>query len=90
MKITVTQEHIDRARDHQSLSGFSVCTQCPVATALREHYPNASVGKMYTGAVIFLNDLAEEIEIEEVTEFVRAFDAYLPVQPFSFELPEEP
>lgn len=84
MKITVTQEHINRAemarfcrRDYRA-----IC-QCPIAMAMKEKFPDDDQLRVMEGVVVtsthrmWLPDKAKE--------FIRCFDAEVPVSPIEFE-----
>jgi hypothetical protein len=79
MKITVTQEHIDKGIRED-------CTACPIALALRERgFDKYSVGRY----AIYPNwGRRGAVGLSRAAvRFTREFDQGLPVQPFSFNLP---
>lgn len=82
MQISVTHDDI-AAWD--ALDGFLFrCTHCPIARALHRTFPKATVTETYA----YLND-ADRTRLRlplTASQFIRAFDAGAPVQPFVFEL----
>lgn len=75
MRIFITQEDIDKGQK-------SNCYECPIAQSLkRKGSHNVAVfdGSIWMAGEEFITPL-------NVDDFIRAFDAGKPVQPFSFEL----
>lgn len=83
MIVTVTQEDIDKA---ERGTGWA----CPVARAMqRAGVPDPYAGKMWlsqNGSLDGADALCETPA--EVATFIDRYDRYLPVEPFSFEIPD--
>jgi hypothetical protein len=86
MKITVTQEHIDRARVADP--NRAQCYVCPIAQALTD------MGNFYVSVGVFdanwtTADGRRCVRVplpESVTEWIQDFDRGQVAQPFSFDL----
>ena len=85
MKISVTQDRI-----HFGIARSSC--GCPVARAIRPHMvPSWSLEVSSTHIVFRHQNLRHTVWTEtpaDAVEFIRRYDAVLPVEPFAFELPE--
>jgi len=87
MTFTVTQKHID-----DGVPGM--CSECPVALCLLEHYDHVLVTDD-TGIVVWMEGRdGEEYQTSYiVSQFIHRFDFPggwpKPLKPFSFELSEE-
>lgn len=44
IELNITQEHVDRATSKRKSGDYHTCSDCVVAQAWREIYPNGSVG----------------------------------------------
>lgn len=79
MRVKVLQHHIDQGKRGKVSS-------CAIALALQEQFPEAAdirVGQF--GMVV--NDYSWSFSRESgIPDFIRSFDAGLPVQPFEFEI----
>lgn len=98
MKITVTQEHIDRGRaeveEARSMKrrGIAVISCCAVAQALNAVGLGPSKAFLST-ANVWTNDglIQRSVDLPwEVGEWIQNFDAGVSVEPFTFELDVEP
>ena len=86
MKITVTQEHINEARDLLNSDQYvSVYCKCPIALALQEamNDPNWRVGGECIWRAGFMNAI---VLPKEASTFIFKFDNNEEVKPFSFEV----
>lgn len=81
MRLEITQDHIDRSTWGRHT--LTPSTECPVALALRDHYPDAEVGHNDYWIGTNLYSMTEPL-----TTYVEQFDNYGPtcIRPASFEL----
>ncbi len=79
MKITVTAEHIAKGK-------IKACRECPVALAIRECFPDTEDFYIVVGNTFVNIHRKEYILPEEVSMYIRAFDAGKSILPFEFEL----
>lgn len=91
MKITVTQEHIDKG-----LFGSSM--NCPIALSVGEHERAKNCIVSVDSTIVIEEYIIDDDVVtngrhiylqysmpEKAREFIRRFDRYLEVKPFSFE-----
>lgn len=80
LTVTVTAEHIKHGTQGD-------CGVCPVALAIREHFPKHSLNVFWERA--FINAGPFEFIIynfpSEVKRFIEEFDTYRHGEPFTFE-----
>jgi len=76
-QIAVTAEHIDQGK-------LGDPSKCPVALALREHFPDATISVLCDD--MWIGEWTGTTP-SEVAAFIDAFDHSLFVEPFEFELP---
>lgn len=80
IKVKVTKDHIERGEKETD-------DRCPVALAISELDPNATVSvcddDIWFG---YPPEYGEYPTPEKVRRFIKHFDAGLPVRPFTFEL----
>lgn len=83
MLVEVTQEDIDDGSPGD-------CHLCPIARALaRMHGQSPEVSDFFVhDARVVIRDGGHIILPEVATEFIKRFDGWQPVQPFSFDLCE--
>jgi hypothetical protein len=83
MKITVEQHHIDKGAKDDVFG-------CPIAVAAASIVALPGVNRSYLWHHQFTNPLSMPAKYhllpQSAKEFVRAFDAGIPVRPFSFEI----
>lgn len=80
MRIHVTQEDIDKGER-------GVASECAIARALKRQIPFA-VDVAVLPTSININETSYLMPKKAIT-FVKRFDSYLSVKPFSFDLPVE-
>lgn len=81
MKIQVTREDIDKAREQMKTEGASTC--CPIAQACKRKFGNEfiGVGKAWISLQQYFIFLPKP-----AVEFIRDFDKKHEVQPIEFEV----
>lgn len=79
MKITVTQEDIDKGLPNR-------CYECPVSLAVKRALGARDVSVSWTITAHVDGEILKFNKTDPITRFVAAFDARQPVQPFEFEL----
>jgi len=98
MKVTVTQEHIDRARKNREKDGYHAPSSCPIALALRDKlwfpkYIGVSCGTVRCESLGGLWDQRMYYLSEDAQNFVMTFDmetkAEARVQPCKLKLRRE-
>lgn len=85
IRVEVTQADIDKGIQ-------SSASACPVARALRRHYPDALVltGRWFPTQALFSLREGDHPLPETVSVLIRQFDAGHPIHPFSFVIGEMP
>ncbi len=88
MKVEVTQEDIDSARDALQSYAANRCFDCPVALGAKRAYNRPiKVGTRYLA--YRERHLVHDIDLPEVAiAFIYDFDHQRTVSPFSFEVPD--
>jgi hypothetical protein len=80
VKITVTQEHINKGQQ-------SNCKACPIALAVKEKYTDPEAYILVTGSIsVYLPNEGLLIYTlpKKAAKFIESFDRGLSVKPFSF------
>jgi hypothetical protein len=80
--IKVTQKHINNGIKE-------LCSQCPVALALKDAIPEAIIVKAFEYRLVYLtkNKVCYQAPSpNSVRDFINRFDASLSVEPFEFEV----
>ncbi|ANA87336.1 hypothetical protein PBI_KAMPE_104 [Gordonia phage Kampe] len=80
MKVTVTQEHIDKGKR------WEICN-CPIALALKEKgFNNVEVSTFEISASKHNDLMINHYRVPSVAKrFIKSFDDGHPVEPFTFE-----
>lgn len=90
MKITVTQEHIDKAREwkFQANRKGSTSCNCPIAKALTDELKTPCEWGFVSGRILHTGKIivAKVIYFEITKTFVDSFDFCNTAQPFTFEI----
>jgi hypothetical protein len=79
MKIVVTQDHIDMAKDFIA-QGKSSNRHCPIALAIN--------GRAWTHHIMDENNIIYK-NTKPIKEFISKFDKYIPVSPSVFIVKKE-
>ena len=77
MKVKVLQHHIEQGQPGKSMS-------CAIALALLEQFPEAEIFVRLDRA--FIDSIAWLYSGDAPEQFIKSFDAGLPVSPFEFEM----